>query len=185
MEAAGTKKFPDLKWAQRKDRLFVTIDLPDVESPQISLKPEGKLMFEGKVKAAEYHIDLDLFKEVVVEESRWNLKGRNILLNIVKKDKDDEYWLRLTREKVKHPHIKVDWTRWIEEEDEHAAGGFGAGDDFDPDNMNDFGAGDYNDSDDDEEEVEAQADAEANADLDDMDAELEANNADNLPNEAS
>ena len=48
---------------------------------------------------------------------------------------------------LKHPHIKVDWTRWIEEEDEHEKGGVGHGDDFDPDNMQDFGAGDYEDSD--------------------------------------
>ena len=142
MEGANTKKFPDLKWSQRKDRLLITIDLPDVENPLFSLKQEGKLLFEGKFKTTEYHIDLNLFKEVVVEESRWNLKGRNILLNITKKDKEDEYWPRLTKEKLKHPHIKVDWTRWIEEEDENTKGGYGAGDDFDPDNMNDFWAGD-------------------------------------------
>ena len=185
MEGQQAKKSPDLKWAQRKDRLFITIDLPDVENPQINLKPEGKLLFEGKVKTAEYLIDLDLFKEVVVEESRWNLKGRNIFLNIAKKDKDEEYWPRLTKEKMKHPHIKVDWTRWVEEEDEDANGGLGVGDDFDPDNMNDFGAGDYNDSDDDEEEVEAPVDAEANADLDDMDAELESETVANQPDVAS
>ena len=169
-------KFPDLKWAQRKDRLYVTIDLPDVESPNIDLKPEGKLKFSGKVKDTKYAIDLDLFNDVIVEDSKWNLKGRLILLNIIKKDQEAEYWPRLTKEKMKHPHIKIDWDKWIEEEDENAEPNADMMGDWDPSNMQNFGMGDYEDSDDDEEE-EVQEPEEAKADLGDLDDEEEAETA--------
>ena len=39
------RNFPELKWAQRKDRLFVTIELADVENHKIDLLPEGRLKF--------------------------------------------------------------------------------------------------------------------------------------------
>ena len=176
MDSSATK-FPDLKWAQRKDRLFVIIDLPDAEKPNINLKPEGKLTFDCYVKDQKYAIDLDLFAEVIIEDSKWNLKGRNILLNIMKKDQEAEYWPRITKEKMKHPHIKVDWSRYIEEEDENEtpenADLMG---DFDPEAMNNFGQGDYEDSDDEEEEDE-DAPIQAKADLDDLDDEVEADTA--------
>ena len=177
MENQEDTKFPDLKWAQRKDRVFVTIDLPGATDTKIDLKPDGHLSFSGKVKDQKYAIEIDLYKEVITEDSKWNLRGRNVILNIVKKDQEDEYWPRITKEKIKHPHIKVDWDKWIEEDDENAtpdnADLMG---DWDPNNMQDFGAGDYEDSDDDEEE-EVQDDGEAKADLDDLDGDEEADTA--------
>jgi len=45
----------------------------------------------------KYSLNMELFKPIVKEESRWNLKGRNVLINISKKDKDEEeWWPRLT-----------------------------------------------------------------------------------------
>jgi cytosolic prostaglandin-E synthase len=38
--------FPEIKWAQRKDRLFVTIELADFENQRIDLTPEGNLKFQ-------------------------------------------------------------------------------------------------------------------------------------------
>jgi hypothetical protein len=48
---------------------------------------------------------MDLFDEVNVEESKWNTKGRNIIMNIVKKNQEAEHWPRLTKDKTKNPHI--------------------------------------------------------------------------------
>jgi len=46
---------------------------------------------------------MELFDKVVKDESKWNTKGRNVILNISKKDKDaDEWWPRITKEKVKN-----------------------------------------------------------------------------------
>ena len=53
------------------------------------------------------------------EESRWNTKGRNIIINLSKKAKDEEeWWPRLTKSKNKSPFITIDWARWREPDDE-------------------------------------------------------------------
>ena len=173
MENKEGVKFPDLVWAQRKDRLFITIDLPGVTDTNINLTPDGKLTFSGMVKDQKYEINIDLFKEVIIEDSKWNLKGRNVILNVVKKDQDEEYWTRLTKEKIKHPHIKADWNKWIEEDEEGQELNADLNGDWDPNAMQDFGAGDYEDSDDEEETNQE----EAKADLDDLDEDVEADTA--------
>ena len=44
-----------------------------------------------------------MFEKIVKDESKWNLKGRNILLVVSKQDKEqEEWWPRITKEKVKN-----------------------------------------------------------------------------------
>ena len=50
------------------------------------------LEYSAESHGSTYGFDLELFGEVVVEDSKWNTKGRNIILNIAKKDDDGEYW---------------------------------------------------------------------------------------------
>jgi hypothetical protein len=50
---------------------------------------------------------MELYAEVDVESSKWNTKGRNIILNIAKKEEGDEKWTRLTKDKAKNHHINV------------------------------------------------------------------------------
>lgn len=94
---------------------------------------------------AKYSFDMELFAPIVKEESKWNLKGRNVMINISKKDKDEEeWWNRLTKSKVKNQLITIDWARWKDvddaEEPEAAGGGQGQGD-FDPSMMQGMGGG--------------------------------------------
>ena len=51
-----------------------------------------------------YSMELVVFEAIVKEESAWNLKGRNVLINLSKKDKTqtDEWWPRITKDKVKN-----------------------------------------------------------------------------------
>ena len=82
---------------------------------------------------------MELFEPIVKEESKWNTKGRNVLLNISKKDKEqEEWWPRLTKDKAKNQLITIDWARWVDpdEEDEDEKPGMG---DFDPSMMQNFG----------------------------------------------
>jgi len=67
----------------------------------------SKIKWLREVYRAESHnnvygFDIQLFEEVDFEASKWNTKGRNIILNIVKKNLDQEYWPRLTKDKVKN-----------------------------------------------------------------------------------
>jgi len=122
-----------------------------------------------------------------MDESKWNTKGRNIILNIVKANKEDSYWPRLTKDKIKNSHIQSDWAKWVDEDEEDEAKPLG--EDWNEDNMNNFGMGGggyggQGDSDDEEEEEEHEhgdscahdhghAHGEKNADLGDLDAEEE------------
>lgn len=143
-----------------------------------------------------YAFDIQLFDLVNVEASKWNTKGRNIILNIVKQNTDAEHWPRLTKDKIKNAQIQIDWAKWVDEDEESEAKPMG--EDWDADKMNAFnmGGGGYGggDSDDDEEEEEEHkhdhghdhdhehvhgehcdhdAPAKKNADLGDLDAEVE------------
>jgi hypothetical protein len=76
---------------------------------------------------------LETFKAIIKEDSKWNLKGRNVLLNIAKKDQDEEeWWTRLTKEKTKNQQITIDWSRWVDPDDEGDAPEQKGMGDFDP-----------------------------------------------------
>ena len=174
----GTKLFPDLKWAQQRDRVFITIEVPELTDTKISLK-EKTLHLEGESNKKSYEADIEFFAEVVVDESKWNEKGRYLIMNISKKDKEaEEYWPRLTSEKIKNPHIKVDWSKWVDEEEEAPEPDEGG--QWDPSQMQDFNMGDFGGDSDDEDEEEQPGEVrdpepeEAKADLDDLDEDEEA-----------
>ncbi len=46
MNSKGKNIFPQIKWAQRKDKLFFTIEVANLETPKIELTNEGSLSFE-------------------------------------------------------------------------------------------------------------------------------------------
>lgn len=82
-------------------------------------------------------------------------------MSISKKDKEaEEYWPRITKDKLKNPHIKVDWAKWIDQEDEGKKQAHGMDEDWDPEQMNNFNmgnmGGDNSDDDEDEEEAEGE-----------------------------
>lgn len=55
---------------------------------------------------------MKLYKEVTRDECKWNLKGRNILINLCKKESDGDSWPRLPESKAKNNHIDTDWSRY-------------------------------------------------------------------------
>jgi hypothetical protein len=61
---------------------------------------------------------MELYKGVIKAESGWNLKGRNVSFRIIKKEDDrEEYWPRLTKDKVKNSKITIDWSKWVDEDE--------------------------------------------------------------------
>ena len=38
---------PNIKWAQRKDKLFITIDVVEIQNPVIDIIDEKTLKFQG------------------------------------------------------------------------------------------------------------------------------------------
>ena len=113
-------QFPILKWAQRKDRLYLTIMVVHTKKPTIDIIDNKILKYSGTDNQNNYEFEIELFDEVVKEESKYNLDARNVFLNI-KKKKEGPYWERLTKDSVKRHWIEIDWIYFIEEDEEEEA----------------------------------------------------------------
>jgi len=108
---------PQVRWAQRKDRLYVKIDVNDAKAPKINLDPSGKLSFETTIEGKHYQVDLEFFKEINVEDSKWNIQPRYVNF-LIKKKETGPYWDRLLKEEGKKSFLKVDWNDWKDEDEE-------------------------------------------------------------------
>ena len=110
------KQFPTLKWAQRKDKLYITINVVHSKKPTIEIKGK-KMKYEGTDGTKNYSFEIELYDEIDTENSKYTLDTRNIFLNL-KKKKEGAYWPRLTSEKVKYHWIEIDWNYFVDDEDE-------------------------------------------------------------------
>jgi len=136
-----------VKWAERKEKVLLTVDLIDVTAAEakVTLEPSGKLTFEWR----NYAVEMELLKEVDVEKSKWGFDARAVHFSIAKKT--PEYWNKLLKS-GKPKWLSVDWARWKDEdeEEEPAAPDFadlGGGNGFDFNAMQGMG-GEGHDSDD-------------------------------------
>ena len=116
---ASQTQFPILKWAQRKDKLFITINVVHSKKPTIEI--EGKKMkYQGTDGNINYAFDIELYDEIDKDNSKYTLDARNIFLKLKKKT-EGPYWPRLTSDKVKYHWIEIDWTYFTEEDEEEEA----------------------------------------------------------------
>ena len=84
-----------------------------------------------------YGFTMEFFAKIVKDECKHNTNGRFPIITISKEDKEGEYWPRITKDKVKNARITVDWSKWVDEDEESEAPAVGG--DFDPSQMNNFG----------------------------------------------
>ncbi|KAH9322394.1 hypothetical protein KI387_017033, partial [Taxus chinensis] len=116
-------RHPEVKWAQRSDKLYITIELPDANNPKVKLEPEGNFCFSAVVgkDQALYEVDLDFFDRVNVEDSKINIGLRNIVCVVKKEEK--KWWKQLVKTEGKRlPFLKVDWNKWVDEDEENDVG---------------------------------------------------------------
>ncbi|KAI0515625.1 hypothetical protein KFK09_008290 [Dendrobium nobile] len=112
-------RHPEVKWAQRSDKIYLTILLADAKNVQINLEPDGVFTFSGTTGSDNvlYEVKLELYDKVNVEASKLNTGVRSILCVIEKAEKG--WWKKLLRGDGKLPHyIKVDWDKWAEEDED-------------------------------------------------------------------
>lgn len=116
---------PIVRWAQRANTIFVTVDVPDVnkESAKITVE-DKKLTFAGKSGEKEYAIDLELFGEVDAkdEDTKFAVNPRNITFHLVKKEEGS--WPRVLETKAKLNNVKVDFDKWVDSDEEDEDSGF-------------------------------------------------------------
>lgn len=113
---------PPVAWAQRKNVIFLTICLEDCRNPVIKLE-ENKIFFKGTggTEKKDYEYTYELFKEIDTEKSRSFPRDRNIELILVKKE-EGPYWPHLLKQKVKQHWLKIDFSRWKDEDDSEDEG---------------------------------------------------------------
>lgn len=56
-------RYPPIKWAQRKDRVFLTVDIRDIKNEKINLT-DKELHFQGESGPTNYEATIALFGEV-------------------------------------------------------------------------------------------------------------------------
>lgn len=120
---------------------------------KLDLKPTG-LNFTGTsdTKKTTYHLELEFFGEIDVNESKVNHTARDIEIVLRKKELKEEYWPRLLKETAKVHFLKTDFDKvcksgshrklcltrltmyqWVDEDEQNEA----PEDDY----MNNFGGG--------------------------------------------
>ena len=75
----SSTQYPVIKWAQRKDRLFITINVVHSKKPIIEIKGK-KMKYEGTDGTKNYSFEIELYGEIDVDNSKYTLDTRNIFL---------------------------------------------------------------------------------------------------------
>jgi len=114
---------PTVLWAQRSDKVMVSIQLEDVDEEKIQVD-EQRLSFKGLSRGKAYNVTLELNNHILPNESKQRKGGREYYFELKKKD-PGPFWPRLIKDTKKHQYIKVDFSRWRDEDesDEEVGGG--------------------------------------------------------------
>jgi hypothetical protein len=85
-----TTRTPVVLWAQRKDRLFLTIDLHDATAPVVELSDDGVLKMTTTAGAPgvegrhEYHLELEFLHPIDAKASKISVAPRQIVVMVMK-----------------------------------------------------------------------------------------------------
>lgn len=129
-------KPPPVLWAQRADKLLLTIDIEDCQSPLIELDKD-KLHFKGKSDSiqqdadhSEHEVTIEFYKPIMADESKHAVRARGIEFVIMKEEA--AWWPRLLKDSTKQHWLKVDFPKWKDQDDsdDELAAGLGAQPDF-------------------------------------------------------
>eukprot|EP00941_MAST-03F_sp_MAST-3F-sp1_P004159 g4159.t1 len=136
MTKQSNTRTPSVLWAERKDSVFVTFNVPDCKNVDIKLTDQV-LSFKGTSEGNDYACELKLKGKVNPdhEDTKYTVKGRNVLFHIMKaapaegEENDDEDGNRwnslLENKKLGKNFVKADFDRWLDEDEEAESGGNG------------------------------------------------------------
>jgi len=119
-----------VKWAQREDKVFITVEITDSVDPKIELTAEKLVIAaKGGPDKKDYAVSLEFYEEVDPAESKQAINANKLFFTVARKEAG-EYWPRLQKLKTKEHWLKIDFAKWKDEDD--------SGDDEKPD---DYGQG--------------------------------------------
>lgn len=118
---------PEILWAQRssadepeKNVVMLTINVPNLPSP-----PETKFELTStgftfnasvgdsskNIPSKSYSFSLEFFDEIDTEASKTTLNSKHLYAVLRKKTAQEEYWPRLTKDKVRLHNVKTDFDK--------------------------------------------------------------------------
>merc|ERR1719266_1727207 len=114
---------PSVTWAQRNNLIFLSINVPDVALPEIKAEKDS-LHFKGVGGADKktFELNMKFLKEVNTETVKFKAKGQGIDVAIEKAE-EGPYWERLLQDKTKAHWLKIDFSRWKDEDESDEEGG--------------------------------------------------------------
>eukprot|EP00754_Rhynchopus_humris_P019837 Rhum_TRINITY_DN14666_c3_g1::Rhum_TRINITY_DN14666_c3_g1_i1::g.107195::m.107195 len=118
-------QLPPVLWAERKDCVLVTVQVQDATDVKVKLLKDT-VELTCSCGDARYATNLALRGDVVPEESTYVVRPRQIEMKLHKSE-EGPYWEGLTKKKMLN--VKVDWPRWVDEDEagNADAGDFGLG----------------------------------------------------------
>ncbi|XP_074293441.1 co-chaperone protein p23-1-like [Silene latifolia] len=135
----GASRHPEVKWAEREDKVFLTVMLPDAKNPKLMFSSNSFLdcveeYLVGSWILLKLAADLLTYKSwtqkdivhaivaaillivIVFLESKINYGVRSIFCVLEKEEK--KWWNKLLKEGKPPHYVKVDWDKWADEDDD-------------------------------------------------------------------
>ncbi|EEH18572.2 hypothetical protein PABG_07632 [Paracoccidioides brasiliensis Pb03] len=119
---------PEVLWAQRssstdpeKNILYIHLSVPDVPpfSAKLSLTPTSiSFLGHSDTKKVDYKVDLELYGEIDVDNSKSHHSPRGVDLVLRKKELNAEYWPRFLKDAKKAHFLKTDFDKWVDEDEQ-------------------------------------------------------------------
>lgn len=113
---------PPIMWAQDKNKVYVTLKLQDVQNEDIQFLSNA-IKFRGSTlnPHADYDYTLELFQEIAEEdkETKYTKLGRYLQINLRKRN-TKIWWPRLAKTTQKLHNVKIDWEKWIDDDEADA-----------------------------------------------------------------
>lgn len=114
-----------VKWAERKDRLFITVEAANARDVKVDFLPErltvtGIATTSMNPEESPFAVEINLQKPIETNNGSFKVLGQTVQIVCVKADKQSEYWMRLTKESSKATKnwLSADWGLWKDEEEE-------------------------------------------------------------------
>ena len=112
-----------IKWAQRADFLYVTIDLHGVTKEVVSFT-ERELHFQGESEGKYFEANIEFYQPILPKECSYQTHPLGVEM-IVKKDKEhrsdgkEGFWPQLLKDKrLEKNEVTVDWKHYVDEDDD-------------------------------------------------------------------
>lgn len=89
----------------------------DCENPTVKVE-KNKLEYSATTAdGSKYENTLELFGEVDVDQSKWHNHARGAEFVLIKSKQDEPYWPRLLKDNSKKHWLKVDFNKWVDEDE--------------------------------------------------------------------